>query len=244
VKEQITALSRGVDIVTGTPGRLNDLISTKHLDLSQVRFFVLDEADGLLSQGHSELISRIYQEIPKIGWDGKRLQMIVCSATLHSPDVKRLAERCMHFPTWIDLKGHDSVPETVHHVVNWVDPVKDTSWQGLKQSVQTDGVHKHDNIKPGSCSKETLSEAVKQLKVLYTLKAIQEHKMDQALIFCRTKLDCDNMEQFLLSKGGGPNAMVNEYSCVCLHSDRSPAQRRANLQAFKVEEKCMYHCGY
>ena len=34
----------------------------------------------------------------------------------------------MHFPTWIDLKGHDSVPETVHHVLCTVDPVHDTSW--------------------------------------------------------------------------------------------------------------------
>ena len=32
----------------------------------------------------------------------------------------------------------------------------------------------------------------------------------------------------------GPRAMVNEYSCVCLHSDRSPQERKANLQAFKV----------
>ena len=32
----------------------------------------------------------------------------------------------------------------------------------------------------------------------------------------------------------GPKAMVNEYSCVCLHSDRSPQERKANLQAFKV----------
>ena len=34
----------------------------------------------------------------------------------------------MHFPTWIDLKGQDAVPETVHHVVCHVDPVSDTSW--------------------------------------------------------------------------------------------------------------------
>ncbi|XP_062517502.1 ATP-dependent RNA helicase DDX1-like isoform X2 [Corticium candelabrum] len=236
VKEQIAALSMGVDIVTGTPGRLDDLISTNHLDLSQVRFFVLDEADGLLSQGHSELINRIYQQIPKLGWDGKRLQMIVCSATLHSLDVKRLAEKCMHFPMWIDLKGQDSVPETVHHVVVWVDPTKDTSWQGLKHSVVTDGVHRHDKVKPGSQSNETLSESIKLLKAEYTLKAIEEHKMDQALIFCRTKLDCDNLEHYLLSKGGGPKALVNKYSCVCLHSDRAAAQRKANLQAFKDGE--------
>lgn len=36
--------------------------------------------------------------------DGTRLQMIVCSATLHDFAVKKLAERIMHFPTWVDLK--------------------------------------------------------------------------------------------------------------------------------------------
>jgi hypothetical protein len=72
-----------------------------------------------------------------VTYDGKRLQMIVCSATLHSFDVKKMAvsfstfvihvfiyfinqEKLMHFPTWIDLKGQDSVPETVHHVVSVV----------------------------------------------------------------------------------------------------------------------------
>ena len=32
----------------------------------------------------------------------------------------------------------------------------------------------------------------------------------------------------------GSKAMVNEYSCVCLHGDRKPQERKANLQAFKV----------
>ena len=36
--------------------------------------------------------------------DGTRLQMIVCSATLHAFEVKKMAERLMHFPTWVDLK--------------------------------------------------------------------------------------------------------------------------------------------
>ena len=42
-KDQIDALSQGVDIVVGTPGRLEDLISTENLSLSSCRFFVLDE---------------------------------------------------------------------------------------------------------------------------------------------------------------------------------------------------------
>ena len=41
----------------------------------------------------------------------------------------------MHFPTWVDLKGQDSVPETVHHVVCYVDPVTDTSWHNLRKTV-------------------------------------------------------------------------------------------------------------
>ncbi|XP_068698338.1 ATP-dependent RNA helicase DDX1-like [Montipora foliosa] len=233
VKTQVQMLNEGVDIVTGTPGKLDDFISTDKINLSQVRFFVLDEADGLLAQGNQDLILKIFNKIPKMSPDGKRLQMIVCSATLHSFEVKKLAEKIMHFPTWIDLKGKDSVPETVHHVVCHVDPRVDTSWQKLRNKVKTDGIHAKDNVKSGSQTPESLSEAVKILKVEYLVTAINEHKMDQAIIFCRTKLDCDNVENHLMSLGGGPKAMVNEYSCVCLHSDRSPPERKANLQAFK-----------
>ena len=50
---------------------------------------------------------------------------------------------------------------------------------------------------------EVLSEAVKLLKGEYTIAAIREHKMDKAIIFCRTKVDCDNMEHYLNQNGGG-----------------------------------------
>lgn len=50
---------------------------------------------------------------------------------------------------------------------------------------------------------ETMSEAVKILKGEYVIQALEEHKMDKALIFCRTKLDCDNLEKYLQQRGGG-----------------------------------------
>ena len=50
---------------------------------------------------------------------------------------------------------------------------------------------------------ECLSEAVKMMKGELMMKAIDEHKMDRAIIFCRTKLDCDNAEGYLKSHGGG-----------------------------------------
>ena len=50
---------------------------------------------------------------------------------------------------------------------------------------------------------ETMSEAVKLLKGEYVITALEEHKMDKALIFCRTKLDCDNLEKYLQERGQG-----------------------------------------
>jgi ATP-dependent RNA helicase DDX1 len=107
----------------------------------------------------------------------------------------------MHFPTWVDLKGEDAVPETVHHVVLPVDPRKDLSWHNLRQQVTTDGVHSKDNVRPNSNTPETFSEAVKILKGEYCVKAIDNLRMDHAIIFCRTKQDCDNLEDYLKMRG-------------------------------------------
>ncbi|XP_061024755.1 ATP-dependent RNA helicase DDX1 [Eubalaena glacialis] len=233
-RDQLSVLDNGVDIVVGTPGRLDDLVSTGKLNLSQVRFLVLDEADGLLSQGYSDFINRIHNQIPQITSDGKRLQVIVCSATLHSFDVKKLSEKIMHFPTWVDLKGEDSVPDTVHHVVVPVNPKADRLWERLgKNHIRTDEVHAKDNTRPGANGPEMWSEAVKILKGEYAVRAIKEHKMDQAIIFCRTKIDCDNLEQYFMQQGGGPDKKGHQFSCVCLHGDRKPHERKQNLERFK-----------
>ncbi|KAG7265895.1 hypothetical protein CRUP_009499 [Coryphaenoides rupestris] len=200
---------------------------------------VLDQGDGLLSAGYTDFITRLHGQIPQVTSDGKRLQVIVCSATLHSFDVKKLSERIMHFPTWVDLKGEDSVPETVHHVVVPVAPKKDRLWERLgKNHIQTDEVHAKDNTRPGTNTPGIYFWALwidrKVLKGEYTIRAINEHKMDQAIIFCRTKIDCDNMEQYFIQQGGGPDRKNHQLSCVCLHGDRKPQERKNNLERFKV----------
>lgn len=179
IREQIEALKNGVDIVVATPGRLEELINSEQLLLTHCRFFVLDEADGLLKANYGNFIENIHKRIPKITSDLQRLQMIVCSATLHSFEVKKMADKLMHFPTWIDLKGEDAVPETVHHVVCIVDPQTDISWQNLRRHIQTDGVHAQDGIRPGVNTPETFSEAIKMLKGEYCIRAINDHNMDR-----------------------------------------------------------------
>lgn len=57
------------------------------------------------------------------------------------------------------------------------------------------------------------SEAIKILKGEYAVRAIREHKMDQAIIFCRTKIDCDNLEQYFMQQGGGKASLL-EVDCA------------------------------
>lgn len=80
---------------------------------------------------------------------------------------------------------------------------------------------------------EMWSEAIKILKGEYAVRAIKEHKMDQAIVFCRTKIDCDNMEQYFMQQGGGINfTPVSLYSAhyqwsilYCLSCTLMPFQR-------------------
>lgn len=225
VRQQIAELQQGVDICVATPGRLEDLISGGHMALTSCRYFVLDEADRLLQTGNAPLIERLHRMMPQMTGAGRR-QMVVCSATLHAIEVRRMADKMMQFPVWIDLKGEDAVPETVHHVVVMVDPQRDDSWKKAAQRIRTDGVHAADALGAHIQSAEQFSEAVKWLKGEYLLRAIKEHRMEKAMLFCRTKIDCDNVERWLQER----DALL---TCACLHGDRAPAERKANLQRFK-----------
>ena len=58
-------LQRGVDVVVGTPGRMIDLMERRALDLSEVQFSILDEADQMLSVGFDEDVEKLYQQMPE-----------------------------------------------------------------------------------------------------------------------------------------------------------------------------------
>jgi len=65
IEHQFEALENGVDIVTGTPGRVIDHIQRGTIDLSKVRYLVLDEADRMLDMGFIEDIDYIISKIPQ-----------------------------------------------------------------------------------------------------------------------------------------------------------------------------------
>ncbi|MGL5519941.1 MAG: DEAD/DEAH box helicase [Metamycoplasmataceae bacterium] len=63
--KQFKDISKRPKIIIGTPGRINDLLKQKHLDISKIRFFVLDEADELLKIGFKKEIEEIISYLPK-----------------------------------------------------------------------------------------------------------------------------------------------------------------------------------
>jgi superfamily II DNA/RNA helicase len=109
---QIDALTAGVDIVVGTPGRLLDLVERRHLDLGSVQALVLDEADKMLDLGFLPDVERIVSRTPE------SRQTMLFSATMPG-DVVTLARRHMRRPTNIRAEGHDApapAPNTRQHV--------------------------------------------------------------------------------------------------------------------------------
>ncbi len=107
-------LKDGVDVIVGTPGRLNDLIRQGILDLSQVQTVVLDEADEMLSMGFVEEVETILRETPS------QRQTTFFSATLPSP-IRRLADHYMNEPEMVIIQGKQLTVDTVdqrYYLVN------------------------------------------------------------------------------------------------------------------------------
>ncbi|RDX75323.1 DEAD-box ATP-dependent RNA helicase 3, chloroplastic, partial [Mucuna pruriens] len=95
---QQNALSRGVDVVVGTPGRIIDLVNGNSLKLSEVQYLVLDEADRMLAVGFEEDVEVILEKVPA------HRQTMLFSATMPAW-VKKLSRKYLNNPLTIDLVG-------------------------------------------------------------------------------------------------------------------------------------------
>lgn len=103
---QLSALRRGVDIVVGTPGRIMDHLEKGTLDLSELRFLVLDEADEMLKMGFAEDVETILAETP----DGK--QVALFSATMPA-QIRRISGKYLHDPVEITVKDKTATAKNI-----------------------------------------------------------------------------------------------------------------------------------
>lgn len=108
---QVRQLQRGVDVVVGTPGRLLDLLRQEVLDLSQVHYLVLDEADEMLEMGFIEDVESIMARLPE------DRQVALFSATLPE-GVRKLADKYVSDPERIAINPtRMTVAETEQRLV-------------------------------------------------------------------------------------------------------------------------------
>ncbi|RHW26513.1 ATP-dependent RNA helicase [Nocardioides immobilis] len=103
---QLSALRRGVHIVVGTPGRIMDHLDKGTLDLSQLRFLVLDEADEMLNMGFAEDVETILADTP----DTK--QVALFSATMPK-QIRNLSQKYLNNPVEISIERKTRTAENI-----------------------------------------------------------------------------------------------------------------------------------
>jgi ATP-dependent RNA helicase DeaD len=105
---QIRDLKRGVQIVVATPGRLIDLIERKAINLEEIKYVVLDEADEMLNMGFQDDIEFILQNTPK------RDATWLFSATM-PPEIKRVSRKYMKDPMEITVGTKNTANKNIDH---------------------------------------------------------------------------------------------------------------------------------
>ena len=117
INPQKATLKQGVDIVIATPGRLLDLANQRSLDLSNVEYLILDEADRMLDMGFIHDIKKILAMLPK------QRQNLLFSATF-SNEIKKLADNLLNSPTLIEVARRNRASEQVEQSVYPVDKTR------------------------------------------------------------------------------------------------------------------------
>ena len=105
---QIRDLKKGVQIVVATPGRLIDLIERKAINLEQISYVVLDEADEMLNMGFQEDIEFILKNTPK------RDSTWLFSATM-PPEIRKVSRKYMNEPKEVTVGKMNTTNKNIDH---------------------------------------------------------------------------------------------------------------------------------
>lgn len=180
IEMQIRELKKGAKIVVATPGRMNDMIQRRKVDLSAVRYVVLDEADEMLNMGFKEDLDAILQQTPQ------SRHTWLFSATMPK-EVEEIAGNYQNEPKRIQIGSRNQGSDNVRHFYYLV--------------------HAKDRY--------------------LALKRIADYYPDiYAIIFCRTKVETQEVADMLIRDG---------YNADSLHGDLSQAQRDHVMSRFRLK---------
>jgi ATP-dependent RNA helicase RhlE len=179
--KQTNAIKNGVDVLIATPGRLLDLMNQGFINLKDIQYFVLDEADRMLDMGFIHDIRKVIAVLPQ------KRQSLFFSATM--PDtIVELSRKILNQPKKIAVTPVSSTAETIQQYLYYT------------------------------------NKSTKKDLLLHILK---DPKMDQVLLFDRTKHGADRIVKELKKKN---------ISAAAIHGDKAQNQRQKALTQFKDKE--------
>ena len=111
---QVESLRSGIDVLIATPGRLLDLMNQRHVDISKIQFFVLDEADRMLDMGFVHDVKKVIAKLP-----AKR-QSLFFSATM-PPTIVSLANTILVNPSKVEVTPVSSTANTINQAIYFLD---------------------------------------------------------------------------------------------------------------------------
>lgn len=129
INNQIKRLQKGTDILVATPGRLLDLMYQKKVSLSQVEFFVLDEADRMLDMGFIRDIRKVMQALPK------KRQNLLFSAT-YSKEIRALSSDILNDPVEVAVAKQNATADKISQLIY---PIKQENKRELLSWLIGDG---------------------------------------------------------------------------------------------------------
>ena len=175
---QVQQLKQGVDILVATPGRLLDLIGQGYVSLSDIKMFILDEADRMLDMGFINDIRKLLKLLP-----AKR-QSLFFSATM--PDnIIKLSNQILSNPTKVEVTPASSTAETIQQFVYYTN---------------------------------------RETKIDLLLHILKSPKIEQVLVFSRTKRGADRVTK---------NLKKYHVTAAAIHGDKAQNQRQKALNDFK-----------
>lgn len=171
---QINSLEHGAHIVVGTPGRIEEHVRKRHLQLQEVTTLVLDEADRMLQMGFQPALDAIVEQVPR------QRQTLLFSATY--PDaIKALAARYMREPVFLKVASTHSAGTIEQHFYTVRHDERLHGVKQLLQSAQAPSAVVFCNTKR---EVQTLAEALRQDG--YSAAALhgdlEQRDRDQALV--------------------------------------------------------------
>ena len=179
IRREQRALAAGAHIVVGTPGRLADHLDQEHLDLSEIRAVVLDEADEMLDFGFREelelLLSATPPERRTLMFSATLPKAILGMAKLYQRDALRMALSRENEPhADIEYRAYRVAPrDTEHAVVNslrYIDAPGALVFCSTREAVR----HLHANLRERGFSAVALSGELKQHERTTALQALRD----------------------------------------------------------------------